>query len=117
MSPSAKSLVPLAPATLQILLALSGEDLHGYGIMQEVRRQTDDRYNIGPGTLYDNLQRLESQGLVKESAARRKGGDSRRKYYKLTGMGKRVLATEIDRLEGVVREARMRERRLRGSES
>jgi len=115
--PSTDSFIPLAPATLQILLALSGENLHGYGIMQEVRRQTDDRYNLGPGTLYDNLQRLESQGLVEELAAKPKGGDARRKYYRLTAAGKRVLAAEIDRLEEVVREARMRERRPRGSES
>ena len=85
--------------------------------MQEVRRQTSQRYELGPGTLYDNLQRLERQGLVKELAAKPKGDDSRRKYYRLTSAGKRVLAAEIDRLEGVIREARTRERRLRGSES
>jgi DNA-binding PadR family transcriptional regulator len=109
--------LPLAPATLQILLALSGEDLHGYGIMQEVRRQTAERYNLGPGTLYDNLQRLEEQGLVKEVAARSAAADARRKYYRLSPTGQRVLAAEVERLEGVVREAKLRQRRMRGSEA
>jgi DNA-binding PadR family transcriptional regulator len=62
--------LPLAPATLHILLALAGEDLHGYGIMQEVLRQSEGRYKLGPGTLYDNLQRLTAQGLVQEVARR-----------------------------------------------
>lgn len=109
--------LPLGPATLQILLALSGEDLHGYGIMLEVRRQTEGLYELGPGTLYDNLQRLEEQGWVRQLATRPKGGDARRKYFRLTAAGKRTLAAEIDRLEGVVKEARLRERGLRGSET
>jgi DNA-binding PadR family transcriptional regulator len=50
--------LPLSPAVLHILLALSGEDLHGYGIMQEVARQSEKQYRLGPGTLYDNLQKL-----------------------------------------------------------
>jgi len=94
--------LPLAPATLHILLALAAEDLHGYGIMQEVARQSDGRYKLGPGTLYDNLQRLLKQGLVEEV-----GGHSRRRYYRLTGLGKGVLSAEIVRLDGVVREARL----------
>jgi len=96
--------LPLAPATLHILLALAGEDLHGYGIMQEVARQSDARYKLGPGTLYDNLQRLLKEGLVQEA------GDhdgSRRRYYRLSSLGRGVLSTEIARLEGVVREARL----------
>ena len=105
--------LPLAPATLQILLALSGEDLHGYGIMQEVRRQTQDRYLIGPGTLYDNLQRLAEQRLVAEVSSPPPGADARRKYYRLTSDGGAVLAAEVKRLEGIVREAKMREQRAR----
>src|SRR5262249_50176378 len=75
--------LPLAPATLHILLALAGEDLHGYGIMQEVQRQSEGRYRLGPGTLYDNLARLLRDGLVDES-----GGEGRRRYYRLTGSGR-----------------------------
>src|SRR5947208_651517 len=93
--------LPLAPATLHVLLALAAEDLHGYGIMQEVQRQSEGRYRLGPGTLYDNLARLQRDGLVAETEQ-----DARRKYYSLTPSGRRVLAAEIARLEVVVRDAR-----------
>jgi len=99
-------LLPLAPATLHILLALAAEDLHGYGIMLEVLDQSEGRYRLGPGTLYDNLQRLMNQGLVEESGARR-NPDSRRRYYRLTAAGRRVLAAEIARLEEVVRKGKL----------
>lgn len=99
--------LPLSPATLHILLALASEDRHGYGIMQEVARQSEGQYKLGPGTLYDNLQKLMNQGLVEE--VKRKSGkdDPRRRYYRLTSFGSGVLSAEIARLEGVVREARM----------
>ncbi len=100
--------LPLSPATLHILLALAGEDLHGYGIMQEVLRQSEGRYKLGPGTLYDNLQRLTEQGMVRELGHRAAEQDSRRRYYRLSALGRRVLSAEISRLEGVVREARLR---------
>src|SRR5882672_7249789 len=91
--------LPLSPATLHILISLAGEDRHGYGIMQEVALQSDGQYKLGPGTLYDNLQRLLDQGLVSE--VNRKGEeDSRRRYYRLTSIGKRVVNAEIGRLEG-----------------
>jgi DNA-binding PadR family transcriptional regulator len=99
--------LPLSPAALHILLALVSEDRHGYGIMQEVARQSDDRYKLGPGTLYDNLEKLLNQGVVEESPRRSLADDPRRRYYRLTGFGRRLLATEITRLEGVVREARL----------
>lgn len=108
MKDLANSYLPLAPASLHILLALSGEEMHGYGIMQEVLRQSESRYRLGPGTLYDNLQRLVKQGLVEETAARGGEEDSRRRYYGLSGLGRAVLRAEVDRLEGVVLEARQR---------
>jgi DNA-binding PadR family transcriptional regulator len=98
--------VPLSPATLHILLALAGEDRHGYGIMREVARQSDGRYKLGPGTLYDNLQKLLDQGIVEERSPRSAGDDPRRRYYRLSRFGRGLLVTEIARLEGVVREAR-----------
>ena len=98
--------VPLSPATLHILLALAGEDRHGYGIMREVARQSDGRYKVGPGTLYDNLQKLLDQGIVEERTPRSAGDDPRRRYYRLSRFGRGLLASEIARLEGVVREAR-----------
>jgi DNA-binding PadR family transcriptional regulator len=100
--------LPLAPATLHILLSLAGEDRHGYGIMQEVARQSDGKYKLGPGTLYDNLQRLMDQGLVDEAKRRPAGQDPRRRYYRLTPVGRGVLAAEITRLEEVVHEAKVR---------
>jgi DNA-binding PadR family transcriptional regulator len=112
MADDLNKFLPLAPAALHILLALASEDLHGYGIMQEVARQSAGRYKLGPGTLYDNLQRLAGQGLVQEVASRAgsrsSSEDSRRRYYRLNAQGRRVLAAEVARLEGVVRDARLR---------
>jgi DNA-binding PadR family transcriptional regulator len=106
MKDSVDDFVPLAPAMLHILLALAGESLHGYGIMQEVLRQTESRYKLGPGTLYDNLQRLMKQKLVEEVAGLPEEENSRRRYYRLTSLGRAVLAAEVVRLEGVIKTAR-----------
>jgi DNA-binding PadR family transcriptional regulator len=97
--------LPLSPATLHILIALASEDRHGYGIMQEVARQTNDQYRLGPGTLYDNLQKLLDQGMVEE-VDRRDKDDPRRRYYRLTELGDAVVAAEIQRLESVFRKAK-----------
>jgi len=99
--------LPLSPAALHILLALAGEDRHGYGIMQEVARQSDGQYRIGPGTLYDNLQKLMTQGIVEESASPARNDDPRRRYYRLTRFGRALLAAEVERLDTVIREARI----------
>ena len=99
--------LPLSPASLHILLSLAGEDRHGYGIMQEIARQSDGQYKLGPGTLYDNLQKLMTQGVVREADGKRpEGDDPRRRYYRLTTLGRGILAAEVERLENVVREAR-----------
>src|SRR5580698_1446873 len=98
---------PMSPAALHILLALAGDDMHGYGIMQEVARQSEGTYKLGPGTLYDNLQRLMDQDLVREISS----DDPRRRMYRLSSLGRKVLSAEISRLEGVVREARLHLRR------
>ena len=98
-------LVPLSPAILHILIALANEDRHGYGIMQEVARQTNDQYKLGPGTLYDNLQKLLDQGLVEE-ANRRDNDDPRRRYYRLTSLGEQVVSAEIQRLESIFRKVK-----------
>jgi DNA-binding PadR family transcriptional regulator len=99
--------LPLAPAALHILLSLAGEERHGYGIMQDIARQSDGRYKLGPGTLYDNLQKLLKERLVEESENSSTGADSRRRYYRLTKFGRRVLSTEITRLEEAIREAKL----------
>jgi DNA-binding PadR family transcriptional regulator len=100
--------LPLTPATLHILLALAGADLHGYGIMQEVLRQSEGQYKLGPGTLYDNLQRLSVQGFVEEIAGADGDEEARRRYYRLTDWGQSVLAAEVSRLERVVKDAKLR---------
>jgi DNA-binding PadR family transcriptional regulator len=100
-------LLPLSPATLHVLLALTGGDLHGYGIMLEVARQSGGQYKIGPGTLYDNIKKLLKLGLVEESPADKSESDAEpRRKYRLTKMGSSVLAAETERLTGVLREAR-----------
>jgi DNA-binding PadR family transcriptional regulator len=101
------SYLPLSPATLHILLALAAEDRHGYGIMQEVTRQSEGQYKLGPGTLYDNLQKLMDQGMVEDAPRRSANDDPRRHYYRLTPFGRGVLSAEIARLEAVVREAKL----------
>ena len=100
--------LPLSPATLHILLALAGEDRHGYGIMQEVARQSEGQYKLGPGTLYDNLEKLMNLAMVEEASPPSPNEDSRRRYYRLTGLGRPTLSAEIARLDTVVREARLR---------
>jgi len=100
--------LPLSPATLHILLSLAGKDLHGYGIMQEIARHSDGKYKVGPGTLYDNLQKLIDREWVQEPGNRKSDDDPRRRYYRLTAAGRGVLAAETARLAGVVREARSR---------
>jgi DNA-binding PadR family transcriptional regulator len=106
---------PLSAATLHILLALAGGNLHGYGIIKEVTRNSDGHYRLGPGTLYDNLKKLMDAGLVADAAtstsSKRKPVSSKeddRRFYTLTKEGKNVLAAEVDRLQSVVREAKLR---------
>jgi DNA-binding PadR family transcriptional regulator len=113
MKPDRDDYLPLPPATLHILLALAGEPMHGYGIMQEVLRQSGGRYKLGPGTLYDNLQRLMKQRMVEEVEGPREEANSRRRYYRLSSLGRAVLSHEIERLEEIVHEGRMRLRSLK----
>ncbi len=108
MKEDTNSFLPLSPATLHILLSLAGEELHGYGIMQEVQRQSDGQYKLGPGTLYDNLQKLIDRRLVEELGHRPGDDDPRRRYYRLSSLGRGVLAAEIARLDSVVREGKLR---------
>jgi DNA-binding PadR family transcriptional regulator len=97
-----EDLLPLSPATLHVLLALTGEDLHGYGIMLEVARQSGGAYKIGPGTLYDNLKKLLKLGLVEDCP---EAADERRRYH-LTNLGNAVLSAETERLSSVLKDAR-----------
>jgi DNA-binding PadR family transcriptional regulator len=93
---------------LDIVLALGDDELHGYGIMREVRRRTDGRRRLAPGTLYRSLRQMQERGLLEESEERPDPAldDERRRYYRLTDLGRRVAVAEVERLEGLVRAAR-----------
>lgn len=100
--------LPLSPAVLDIMLALGDGELHGYGIMREVRQRTGGRRRLAPGTLYRSLGQMEERGWVAESDERPDADldDERRRYYRLTDLGRRVAVAEVERLEGLVRAAR-----------
>ena len=104
MKDDLKKVLPLAPATLHILLALAGEDLHGYGIMQEVSEHTSGQIRLGPGTLYGAIKRLLGNGLIVEVDERPDPelDDERRRYYRLTDFGQRVLKAEAQRISKLV---------------
>ena len=102
------SFLPLSAASLHILLSLAADDLHGYGIMQEVLRQSEGLYKLGPGTLYDNLQKLIESRLVLELGKRPGDDDPRRRYYRLSAQGRAVLTAETARLGRMIREAKLR---------
>jgi DNA-binding PadR family transcriptional regulator len=101
---------PLSAATLHILLALAGGNLHGYGIIQEVARNSDGHYRLGPGTLYDNLKKLMDAGWVADapSQKRKSTKEDDRRFYTLTRKGKDTLSAEVDRLQSVVIQAKLR---------
>jgi DNA-binding PadR family transcriptional regulator len=103
-----RKLDPLPSAAFQILLALAGEDLHGYGIMRQVAEQTDGRMRLGPGTLYSSIQSLLEEKFIEELDPREdmKLGQERRRYYRLSAAGRKLARSEADRLAGLLRVAR-----------
>lgn len=110
-----QKLNPLPSAAFQILVALAGEDLHGYGIMRQVAGQTGGRMRLGPGTLYSSIHSLLEENLIEEVGQRKdaKLGDERRRYYRLTSAGRKLATSEAERLAGFLRAARAK-RILRG---
>ncbi|MEP6689734.1 MAG: PadR family transcriptional regulator [Gemmatimonadaceae bacterium] len=97
----------LTPAVFHILLALADGERHGYAIAQETERVSDGGVRLGPGTLYGSIQRLLRDGLIEESTrVRRAADDERRRYYKLTAAGRRVLEHETARMSALVTAAR-----------
>ncbi len=95
---------PLTPAVLHILLALSTKERHGYGIMKQVDADSQGKVNMGPGTLYGSLGRMMKAGLICESDKEIDPDmdDERRVYYKITGLGEKALAAELERYREVV---------------
>jgi DNA-binding PadR family transcriptional regulator len=106
--PEPEGYLPLTPAVFDIMVALGGEQMHGYAIMQEVRRRTKGGRRLAPGTLYRSLKQMEERGWVAESEERPEPSldDERRRYYRLTDLGRRVALAELERLEGLVRAGR-----------
>ena len=103
-----RSITPLTPAVLHILLALSTQERHGYGIMKQVETDSQGKVKMGPGTLYGSLRRMIDAGLIRESNKKvdPKMDDERRVYYKITGLGQKALAAELERYRDVVAVAR-----------
>jgi DNA-binding PadR family transcriptional regulator len=106
--PKPEGYLPLTPAVLDIMLALGEEEMHGYAIMRDVRRRTAGKRRLAPGTLYRSLKQMHERGLLAESEERPEPGldDERRRYYRLTDLGRRVALAEVERLEGLVSAAR-----------
>ena len=103
-----RKLDPLPSAAFQILLALAGEDMHGYGIMRQVAEQTGGRMRLGPGTLYSSIQTLLEGKFIEEVNLREdiKLGHERRRYYRLTSAGRKLARSEAERLADLLRAAR-----------
>jgi len=93
----------LSGASVEILCALGGGEQHGYAIMQLIRHASDGRRRIGPGTLYRNLQALAEAGLITEiKRAPESAGEERRRYYRLTAAGRRVMVDELRRMNSLI---------------
>ncbi len=102
--------LPLTPQQFHILLALTDGDRHGYGIIGDVADRTGGDLRLGTGTLYTAIARLVSSGLIADSSRRGErrgaGDDDRRRYYRLTPLGRTVLEAETERLRALVDHAR-----------
>src|SRR5262245_25461898 len=121
--PAPESFLPLTAVVFEILLALSGGDLHGYDIMREVESRTAGAVSLHAGTLYRALHRLLRAHLIEEidEVAERSDADAsrldeRRRYYRLTALGRGGAAAEARRLASQVNAARAR-RLIKGSAS
>ena len=110
--PAAKNdpeeMLPLTTAAFHVLLALADSERHGYAIMQEIAEHTDGRMKMGPGTLYGTIKRLLEAGLIEESDERPDPqlDDERRRYYRLSGVGQRVVRAEAQRYADMAAVAR-----------
>jgi DNA-binding PadR family transcriptional regulator len=102
------ALLPLSPAVFHILVALAVDDRHGYAIIREVAARTDGQVTLSAGTLYRSIQRLLEQGLIAETAERPvpELDDERRRYYRITPLGRAAARAEARRLQQLVELAR-----------
>ena len=102
-------LLPLPTAVFHILIALADRDRHGYSIMQDVAARTNGKVQLSAGTLYSSIRRMLEQGLIEELSRSPdpSSTDERRRYYRLTRFGKRVAAAEVERMNGLMHQARV----------
>jgi len=104
VTPPPRSFLPLKPLDLQLLLSLAEQEQHGYGLVQSIAERTEGLVELEPGNLYRVIKRLLADGLVVETERRpvANADDERRRYYRITPLGGRVLAAEIARLQALV---------------
>src|SRR5215467_15942555 len=109
--PNPQRFIPLKTNWFHILLSLSDQEQHGYGIMQEVLERTHGKVRLWPATLYGSIKRLIEADLIEESDERPAPelDDARRRYYRLTALGRRVLDAECERLQELVRIIRVKQ--------
>jgi len=107
-----RKFIPVKTQWFHIMLSLAGGEQHGYGIMQEVLERTGGKVRLWPATLYGSIKRLIEADLIEESDERPAPelDDARRRYYRLTTLGRRVLDAECERLQELVRTIRVRQR-------
>jgi DNA-binding PadR family transcriptional regulator len=103
-----ESFLPLHKDTFQILVSLADRDRHGYSVMQDVAERTDGALRLSPSSLYASIKRLLEQGFIEELAERPdpEHDDERRRYYRLTKLGRKVAMAEARRLERLLADAR-----------
>jgi DNA-binding PadR family transcriptional regulator len=106
--PEVAALLPLPQATFHILMAVADEERHGYAIIQSVEERTGGELRMSAGTLYRSIARMVEQGMLVESRRRpaRAIDDERRRYYRITPLGRTVARAEARRLAQLVRLAR-----------
>jgi DNA-binding PadR family transcriptional regulator len=102
------SFLPLKPVAFHVLMSLADGERHGYAITQEIAARTSARMRIEPGNLYRSIKALLNDRLIEESDRRPSGDtdDERRRYYRITDLGRRVASAETARLEELVAEAK-----------
>jgi DNA-binding PadR family transcriptional regulator len=106
--PSPESFLPLPRDTFHILISLADRDRHGYSVMKDVLERTDGALRLSPSSLYASIRRLLEKGLIEELAERPDPDhdDERRRYYRLTKLGRAVATAEARRLERMLTDAR-----------
>ena len=113
-----QAFLPLTPAMFHVLVSLADHDKHGWAILKEVAERSGGKVQLSPGTLYGLVKRLLEQGLIAESKERppRYWDDQRRRYYRLTDLGRLVAEAEVERMQAAIREALAKDLRPQAQE-